>query len=179
MRPTRTVRSAVFLTPLLALPLLVGCQPAEQEPAGETAALDTAAVRAAIDTLRQDYLEAYNGGDAATLATLYTADAVFHPADAPPVEGRESIGAYFGRFLAPGPSLEVESHEVIPLSESWASSGGGYRVTVTPEGAEEPMTVRGSYLLLFRNTAEGWKLFRHTASYDSVPPAPEGSASAG
>lgn len=176
MRTIHSVRSVALLTPLLALPLLAGCQPAEQGQTGETAALDTAAVRAAIDTLRQDYLEAYNGGDAAALATLYTADAVFLPADAPPVDGRDSIRAHWDRELAAGPSLEVESHEVIPLSESWTSSGGNYRVTVTPEGAEEPMTVRGSYLLLFRNTDEGWKLFRHSATYDSVPPPISGGS---
>lgn len=175
MRTTPTVRSATLLVPLLAIPLMVGCQPAERGQTGETAALDTAAVRAAIDTLRQDYLEAYNAGDAAALATLYTEDAVFLPADAPPVDGRDSIRAHWERELAAGPALEVESHEVIPLSPSWASSGGLYRVTVTPEGAEEPVTVRGSYLLLFRNTGEGWKLFRHSATYDSMPPGPGGS----
>lgn len=173
----RTVRPAAALAPLVALPLLLaGCQPAEQGQTGETAGVDTAAVRASIDTLRQAYLEAYNAGDAAAVASLYTGDAVFLPADAPPVEGRDSIRAHWERFLAAGPTLEVESHEVTPLSPSWTTSGGLYRVTVTPEGAEEPTTVRGSYLLLFRNTPEGWKLFRHSATYDSVPPPVTGGS---
>lgn len=173
MRQDTVIRPRALL-PLLALPLLFGCQPPEKAGTGEGAALDTAAVTAAIDTLRQEFLEAYNAANADALAALYTDDAVFLPADSPPVDGRDSIRAFFRRELAAGPTLEVDPHEVVPLSPSWTSSGGIYRVTVTPEGTDEPVNVRGSYLLLFHETAEGWKLYRHAGTYDSVPPTPGG-----
>lgn len=173
MTDRSTARLGVLAVTLFALPLLVGCQPAERGQMAGTA-LDTAAVKAAVDSLRDAYLEAYNSGEAGQVAALYTQDAVYLPADGPPVTGRDSIQAALTQALAPGPTLEVDSHEVIPLSPDWTSSGGTYRVTVTPEGAEEPRVIEGSYLILFRQTAEGWKLFRHAATLDSLPPTPGG-----
>lgn len=164
-----SVRTGGLLGAALALPFLLACQPAEQG-AMQEAAIDSAAVEATVDSLRQAFLDAYNAGEAGQLAGLYTRNAVVLPSDSPPATGRDSIRAYFARELAAGPTLEVEPHEVKPLSPAWVSSGGTYRVTVAPEGAQDTMTVRGSYLILFRNTAEGWKLFRHAATYDSVPP---------
>lgn len=173
MRDLQPVPSGAILAALFALPLLSGCQPAEQGPQQE-AGLDTAAVTSAVDSLRQSFLDAHNAGEAGRVASLYTQDAVLLPTDRPPVDGRDSIQAFFARELAAGPTLEVEPHEVKPLSPRWTSSGGTYRVTVSPEGTQDTTTVRGSYLILFRQTADGWKLFRHAATFDSLPPAPGG-----
>lgn len=167
MQDHRRVRFGLLLA--FSSLLAVGCQPADR---GQTqqAAVDTAAVEAAVDSLRESFLKAYNAGEADQLVALYAEDAVVLPADAAPVDGRDSIRAYFARELAAGPTLEVEPHEVKPLSQEWASSGGTYRVTVSPEAVKDTVTVRGSYLILFQNTPEGWKLFRHAATYDSLPP---------
>lgn len=166
MRDSPWVRSG-FLLVAVAL-LVAGCQPADR---GQTqqAAVDTAAVEAAVDSLRGAFIKAYNAGEASQIAPLYTQDAVLLPADQPPVAGRDSIQAFLARELAAGPMLAVEPHEVKPLSPEWASSGGNYRVTVSPKAAQDTVTVRGSYLILFRNTAEGWKLYRHANTQDSVP----------
>lgn len=164
-------RPGAVLASLLAVTTLLACQPAER---GGTAgpAVDTASVEAAVDSLRGAFLAAYNAGNAAGLAPLYAADAVFLPANAPPVEGRDSIRAHFDRLFSAGPSLKVSPHEVKPLGPDWTTAGGTFRVTTTPEGAEEPTVTKGSYLILLRQTADGWKLFRHVATYDSVPAMP-------
>lgn len=166
-----TYRPGTVLASLLAVSIVVACQPAER---GGTAgpAVDTASVEAAVDSLRGAFLAAYNAGNAADLAPLYTADAVFLPANAAPVEGRDSIRAHFDRLLSAGPTLKVSPHEVKPLGPDWTTAGGTYRVTVTPEGADEPTVTKGSYLILVRKTGDGWKLFRHAATYDSVPAMP-------
>lgn len=172
MRNRPSLRPASLLL-VASLPLALACRPADRGRMPE-AATDTAAVEAAVDSLRQAFLDAYEAGEPGRVAALYARDAVLLPVDRPPVDGRDSIRAYFAGELAADPALEVEPHEVKPLSPDWASSGGTYRVTVTPKGEEGPSTVRGSYLILFRNTPEGWKLFRHANTYDSVPPAPGG-----
>lgn len=162
-------RFVSLVAALLVPPVLGACQPPEQRQMPE-AAVDTAAIEAAVDSLRQAFLAAYNAGEARQVAGLYARDAVLLPTDQPPVDGRDSIRAFFARELAAGPTLEVEPHEVKPLSPKWASSGGSYRVTVTPNAATDSVTVQGSYLILFRNTSEGWRLFRHASTFDSVPP---------
>lgn len=171
MRHRPSSRSGVFLASLLTVSALAGCQPAER---GRTTgpAVDTAAVAAAVDSLRQAYLEAYNAGELDRLASLYADDAVLLPPDAPPVRGRDSIRTHFAGELAPGPTLEISSGQLGPLGPEWTSLAGGYRVTVRREEAEEPTAVEGSYLILVRKTPNGWKVSRHAGTYDSMPPGP-------
>ena len=171
MRKLLTSRFPFAVVSLTALSLVAACQPAEQAGTPE-AAVDTAAVEAAIDSLRQAYITAYNAGETGRLASLYTEDAAFLPADAPVVSGREAIRAAMEEQLAPAPTLEVNPREVNPLSADWTQAAGTYRVAVQPEGAAEPQVVQGSYLLLLRRTPEGWRLFRHAANYDMLPTAP-------
>lgn len=171
MRKLLTSRFPLAVVPLVSLVLVAACQPAEREGMPE-AAVDTAGVEAAIDSLRQTYMDAYNAGETGRVASLYTEDAAFLPADAPVVTGRDAIRAAMEEQLAPEPTLEVNPREVNPLSADWTQSSGTYRVSVQPEGAAEPQVVQGSYLVLFRRTAEGWRLYRHAANYDMAPAAP-------
>ena len=74
-------------------------------------------------------------------------------------------GAPFPR----GARIEIRPLEVVALSEEWAYEFGTALTTYTPEGAAEARQLRDTYLLLFRNTGNGWKAFREVAS-SSPPP---------
>ena len=54
------------------------------------------------------------------------------------------------------------------MSEEWGYEFGTAMTTYTPEGADAERQLRDTYLLLFRNTGSGWKVFREVAS--SCPP---------
>ena len=64
------------------------------------AAADSAQDVAALQAVDQAWLKAYNGGDAATLASLYDEQAVLLPPGAPAVSGRAAIRAYFAKDTA-------------------------------------------------------------------------------
>lgn len=148
-----------LLSLALSLPLLVGCQPPE---GGETAgaAVDTAAVMQALSEVRDAYEAAYNGGDAAGVAALYSANAVFSPPNGPAVTGREAIRAHFEEELAAEPTLRIEPRETTLAGSDWVVEYGTAEVSVAPEEGAEPRTLTGDYLVVLERTAEGWKLFR-------------------
>lgn len=173
MRDRLTIRSGSALVLLAAL-ATIGCQPAETGKMQETT-VDTAAVMSSLDSLRQAFLDAYNAGDTAAVAALFTEDAVRLPPDAPPVRGADAVAANFAQAWAQGAHLDdLSPLETNLASADWAFEHGTYQVTVTPEGADEGRTMEGSYLVVLHRTADGWKLARDAATYDSVPPAPSG-----
>jgi hypothetical protein len=75
-----------------------------------------------------------------------------------------AAGAPFPR----GARIAITPIEVVALSEGWGYEFGTAVTTYTPEGADVEQQLRDTYLLLFRNTGDGWKAFREVAS--SAPP---------
>lgn len=60
--------------------------------------------------LVQAWIEAFNRGDAGTLAAMYHEDAVNHQVAEPPVEGREAILAMFVREFAVAEMVCIPEH---------------------------------------------------------------------
>lgn len=164
MRTTRTLMSAAVLVALAA------CQPQDGEMADgqaaddgdAAAAVDTAAIEAGLDSLRSAYVRAVDEEDWETLGTLTTEDAVLvSPGGADRDSLREAAG---DAPFPPGASLEIEPWETRVLSPDWAYEIGTGTITWTPEGADEPRTLRDTYLVLLQRTDDGWKLHREVAS---------------
>jgi ketosteroid isomerase-like protein len=81
----------------------------------------------------------------------------------------DSLRAASGYPFPPGATIDITPIEVRVLSEDWAYEFGNSTVTYTPEGADEPRKLNDTYLVLFRNTPDGWKLYREVAS-SNLPP---------
>src|SRR5262245_16844567 len=141
-----------------ALVALTACQ--SQTP-------DTSAIKAKIDQLRAAYEAAVASGDASEMAPLLAEGAVMVQPGAP--EWRAMAEAGGGAPFPPGARIAIRPKEVVALSDEWAYEFGTSTTTYTPAGASEPVQVRDTYLVLFRNTGDGWKAYREVAS-SSPPP---------
>ncbi len=101
------------------------------------------------------YTTAFNAGDAAAVANLFTEDAVAAFSNLPLKQGRVAVQEAISERLAMGDSPKVEIHDVgtMELGDGWAVDGGWYTITA---GAT---TQTGSYASLNRLQADGtWKI---------------------
>ena len=114
-------------------------------------------VRKAIDEGNVKLLKALREGDAAAAAKMYTEDASAMPTGSVVVKGRENIKALWGSVIEGGlkdaklTTVEVggEGDTVTEMGEYW--------MKLQPEG-QEAMEDKGKYIVVWKNTPDGWKL---------------------
>ena len=141
---------------------LAGCQ---REPPDLTAA-EQAAIRAEIDKLRSAYEAAVAYGNLEAMKPLLANGAVMVRPGAP--DWNAMAAAAKGAPFPPGATIAIEPTEVVALNREWAYEFGTAITTYTPEGADSPQQLRDTYLVVFRNTGDGWKAYREVAS--AAPP---------
>ena len=177
-------RGRAFSAMLALLVGLAGCEsrepgsenagaPTPDAATGETAE-DTATIEASLDSIRTALEEAFAARDVDAMASLYARDAIFSPRDGPPVHGRDSIRAYFDRNVPPGVTANIEATDLRALTAEWAYAYGNIRLSFTPEGADAPVQLPATFLVMLRNTREGWKIYRESLSADE--PVPGGAS---
>ena len=163
MLRSRYLASLIFATTVS----FTACQPQEQQ-ASQVAAVDTAAVVATIDSLRALYEQTVATGDFETMAGMLADGAVMVGPGGPQWDSLRAASEF---PWPPGATLDISPIETVVLSEEWAYDFGTSIATYTPDGASEPRTLHDTYLLLLRNTQDGWKLYREVASPDHPPAA--------
>jgi uncharacterized protein (TIGR02246 family) len=123
---------------------------------------------AEIQKVADQYVAAYNKGDAKALAALYTADALRLGAEGQLVTGRAAIEQYHGKNLAgpfKGTKLIVHSGKTQSLTADVAVSEGTYEITGGPAPA------KGRYQNTLLRQDGQWRL----ASVVIVPATPPSS----
>lgn len=172
MIPTSEVEStasrslrAVLLAIVLGVSL-TACPEHEQQHAGQSAAIDTAAIGASLDSLAAAVTRANQTGDAELFASTWAEDGVMSAPGTPPVRGRDAIVADFRRRppLPAGATMTIHPSEIRVLSPEWAYAFGVDSLTYTPEGAAEPVKETSTFLVLVRKTSEGWQTYREVLS---------------
>ena len=121
---------------------------------------------AEIDKLRSAYEAAVAAGDPSAMSPLLADGAVMVRPGSP--EWEAMAAAASGAPFPPGARIAISPIEVVALSKEWAYEFGTAATTYTPQGSEEAIQLRDTYLVLFRNTGNGWKAYREVAS--SGPP---------
>jgi uncharacterized protein (TIGR02246 family) len=134
--------------------------------AGSTAAQRGGSdVRAAIEAASKQFVAAFAKGDAAQLASMYTADAQAFPPNSDIVRGRDAIRKLWQGVLdagiksAPLTTLEVEAHG------DTAHEVGTYAMRV--EGGKQ--VDHGKYIVIWKREQGQWRL--HRDIWNSSAPA--------
>lgn len=168
--PIRKRLFPVFAAALLFL--TAACQPPDQEVDEQAAAVDTAAILATFDSLRSSFEAAFAAGDVATMASYYDADAVLSEPGVAPLGGRDEIRSFFEENAAPeGATLEIDPTVTRVLTNDWAYEMGVGTVRFTPEGADEALEMRSSFLAVFHRTPDGWKIVNEVLGSNQPPPS--------
>lgn len=167
MRPTHLTPAVLLVAGLTTL--TAACEPRAQQPA-EEAAVDADAILAELDSVRTAFEDAFRAGDAETMASFYSEDAVYSHPGLPPVRGRDSIQSVLERTHPPGGTLEISPTDVIVLDGDRVFEYGIGTVTFTPERADEPVEIASTYTALIQRTPAGWRLHREALSANAPMP---------
>ncbi len=111
--------------------------------------------KAAIQQLNDRWMAAFNSGDAAAVATMYTGDAYVLPAGGPLVQGRPEIEIFFRKTLTQLGDASLTTLHVLPLGSRAAREIGTFRFKTK---ATPPQEISGKYVVVWRRIAGQWKL---------------------
>jgi len=114
-----------------------------------------AAQRAQIAKVGQAWEKAYNVGDAAAVAALYTPDAQLMVPANEPGTGPKAVRKLIAGDIALGGKLTLKTEDVLRFGD-YALETGNW-VANSPDGKHLD---HGPYLTLYKKTAGGWKISR-------------------
>lgn len=148
-----------------------GRKAAQQAAMEQTPADSAATARAALDTLRADYVSAYNAHNAAAVAALFSDSSFGLWADGTITSGPAEVQAYTQRELAASPTLSIDTGEVMVFGDH-AVTRGGYTVTMpAAKAGSSPVSVSGSYMTAFKRVNGAWKIDGVLTNFSAPPPA--------
>ena len=149
---------------LLGALLILSASCADKETAPS---FDAKAAVAEIDLLRSQFEQAVASGDLAALGALVSPEAVIIQPGAADWKAMQQLAA--GAPFPQQAKIKITPFETTIVNAEWAFERGSSVVTyVNPETGDEIM-LRDSYLLVFRNDGQGWKVYREVASASAPP----------
>jgi len=111
--------------------------------------------KATIEKLNDVWTAAFNKGDAAAVAALYTEDAYVLPPGSAMVKGRAAIEAFWRQAAQQMADAKLTTIDVLPLGRSAAREVG--TVTLKTK-SQPPQEVVGKYVVVWRKVGRDWKL---------------------
>ena len=154
-----------LLSITLSACLIIGITACQQEVNRITQqTVDTAAIKASIDSLAGVVQKAHDTKDQKLLASTWAKDGIFIMAGQAPVYGRDAIVSAISNMppLPPGGKMEIYPKEVQVLSAEWAYVLGVDTLKYTLPGATNEIVETSSFFVLVRKTPEGWQTYRET-----------------
>jgi uncharacterized protein (TIGR02246 family) len=111
--------------------------------------------KATIEKLNDAWTAAFNKGDAAAVAALYTEDAYVLPPGSAMVKGRAAIEAFWRQAAQQMTDAKLTTLDVLPLGRSAAREIG--TVTLKTK-SQPPQEVVGKYAVVWRKVGRDWRL---------------------
>ena len=111
--------------------------------------------KATIEKLNDVWTAAFNKGDAAAVAALYTEDAYVLPPGSAMVKGRAAIEAFWRQAAQQMSDAKLTTVDVLPLGRSAAREIG--TVTLKTK-SQPPQEIVGKYVVVWRKIGRDWKL---------------------
>ncbi len=135
------MKAAILALPLLAL-------------AASAQARD---LKSEIDAANAKWIAAFNKGDAAAVAQLYTEQATALPPGAPMAKGRTAIqGVWQGAIQAGYRNIALKTVQVDQFGSAVREIGTFSLDAPNPQ--KQMVHVEGKYVVLWRHIGGGWKL---------------------
>lgn len=113
------------------------------------------AQKAEIEAVNAKWMEFFNKGDFAGIASLYTNDATALPPGSAMVKGSAAIGAMWKSMGEQVSDPKVITLDVRPLGPSAAREIGTFSLKTK---GPTPKEVTGKYLVVWEKVGEHWKL---------------------
>jgi uncharacterized protein (TIGR02246 family) len=113
--------------------------------------------KAAIQKLNDQWAAAFNKGDAAAVAAMYTDDAYVLPAGAPMVKGRADIEKFWGGAMQQLGDIKIATLDVKPLGRNAAREIG--TATFKTKG-DSPQDGALKYAVVWEHDNGQWKLLQ-------------------
>jgi len=150
-----------------AFALLAACQPATPR------LLDTAAIRAAMDTATARLDRGFASGQLDSSAAVLTDDHYSMPPNASPISGRANWLAWAKATLVGGQWTSAPTPESRIYGDSISIERGRYVNTFTP-APNAPKTLRpisdsGKYVWIWRKTPSGWQVAQAIWNSNAAP----------
>lgn len=107
----------------------------------------------AIEAQNAKFIAAYNAGDAAGVAAVYTQDAVIMPPDGAAITGHDAVAAFWqSEFDSGSAGATLTTLEVVKIDDNNAVERAQFEVF---NSAGASLSV-GKYVVYWRKTGDGW-----------------------
>ena len=113
------------------------------------------AQKAEIEAVNAKWMELFNKGDFAGVASLYTDDATAFPPGSGMVKGRAAIGAMWKSMAEQVSDPKITTLDVKPLGPSAAREIGTFSLKTK---GPTPQEVTGKYVVVWEKVGSDWKL---------------------
>ena len=111
--------------------------------------------KATIQSLSDQFAKAFNAGDAAAIAALYTEDAIILPPGGEMMKGKSAIQAFWKGATEQLGDGKLTTVDVKPLGNEAAREFGTF--TFRTKGAQ-PQEITGKYVVVWEKVGGDWKL---------------------
>jgi uncharacterized protein (TIGR02246 family) len=112
--------------------------------------------RTAIEANTKQFTEAFNKGDAAAVANMYTTDARMLPPNSEILEGRPNIQKFWQDAITAG--MKLESLETVHVETQGNVAVEIGRYTTRIPGGGVTLTDKGKYVVVWKREGGSWKL---------------------
>ena len=114
--------------------------------------------RVHIDEALVTFVAAYNAGDAATVASLYSEDATLFPPGGARVDGRSAIQTFWQGAIDSGMKVDDLHAIEVEARSDMAGEIGVFTLSVPGDGG--PTKVAGKYIVIWKRSGHTWQLHR-------------------
>ncbi len=111
--------------------------------------------KATIQSLSDKFAQAFNAGDAAAVAALYTEDAVILPPGGEMMKGKSAIQAFWKGAAEQLGDGKLTTVDVKPLGSEAAREIGTFSFRTK---GSQPQDITGKYVVLWEKVGGDWKL---------------------
>jgi ketosteroid isomerase-like protein len=111
--------------------------------------------KATIEKINASFTAAFNSGDFALAAALYTEDAYVMPPGSEIVRGRGSIQSFWAKAGETLGNITLTTLEVTPLGNSVAREIGTFSGKTK---GSQPQDVGGKYVVIWQKVGDDWKI---------------------